>query len=271
MNKKLSHVLYLLLGAVSAALLVMTVLASAGVDGVWHGMPIVIVLAVLGIAIAVSVVAFNPRKNVYSIGFYVLHIGIVLFLIGSLVYAVSGISTNAAPPNVSSITPTIEYRMRQMGYTDDAIANLKGYYNRVNKTDGSGEVIDLGFNFRVSDFQTEYYEDGVSVKRYDATMEFYNTDGTAEQVSLTVNHPIYRNGWKIYLMSVHENGVYGYQQVQLMFKKDPTEFLSTAGIVLIILGTFMMCFIRPRDKALKAKEDKKGKPAVKAAKGGTAK
>lgn len=279
MNKKLSLVLYTSLAGISLVLLVMTILASAGVGGVWSGMPIVIVLSLLGLAIAISLVAFNPRKNVYSIGFYVLHIGIVLFLAGSFVYTVSGTATNAAPPSVSSITPTVEYRMLQSGLSADRIAGMKGYYNQVNKTDGS-EVIDLGFNFRVIDMKTEYYEDGQNVKHYEATVEFLNSDGSVDQVSLTVNHPIYRNGWKIYLMSVNVNPVYEYQEVYLLLKKDPTEFLTTAGILLTILGTFMMCFIRPREKASDARSSQKAKSLrssadktrpAKAGKGGKAK
>ena len=72
-NRKLALVLYMMLAVVSAALLVMTILASAGVRGVWNGMPIVAVLSIFGVALAVSVVAFNPKKTFYSVGFYVSH------------------------------------------------------------------------------------------------------------------------------------------------------------------------------------------------------
>jgi len=256
-HRKLALVLYILLAIVLAALLVMTILASAGVQGVWNGMPIVAVLSVFGVALAISVVAFNPKKNFYSIGFYVSHIGIILFLIGSLVYTVSGEVTNAAPPNVKSFTPTIEYQMKQQGIDVDG---MKGYYNQVGKGDGSGEIIDLGFNFRVADFKTELYENG-QPKYYEATIEFLNTDNTVDTEKLTVNHPIYRGDFKIYLMDVGTN-YYGFQEVQLMFKKDPTEFLSNAGIILILVGTFMICFIRPRDKAEDKKKTKKAGDGV---------
>ena len=253
MNRKLSFVLYVLLFVVLTALLVMTVVASAGVKGIWSGTPIVIVLSALGIAISVSVVAFNPKKTIYSIGFYVLHIGIVAFLVGMIGYSVAGVETYAAPVNTGSVTSVMEYRMHQMGYTDRQISSLKGYNNRIGGSDG--EVIDLGFNFRIIDFKTEYYDDGVSVKHYEATVEFLNSeDGSVDKISLTVNHPIYRNGWKIYLMDVGTNPNFGYQQVQLMFKKDPTEFLSVSGIILTIVGTFMMCLIRPKAEEVASKK-----------------
>lgn len=246
-NKVLALVLYSVLGVILLAVFVMTVVASAGNGAVWRGIPMAVCMALLGIALSVAIVMFNPRSNFYSIGFYVSHIGIILFLIGFTYYTVSGVTHNVSPPNVGSITPTLEYRMtNQQGLTADDLADLKGYKNRVGNA-STGEITDFGFNFRITDFVTEYYEDGQSVKHYEATMEFLNTDGTVETASLTVNHPIYRNGWKIYLMNVGTDPVYGYQTVHLMIKSDPTEFLSVAGIWLIILGTFVMCFIRPRD------------------------
>ncbi len=261
-NKRLATVLYILLGVVTLALLVMTILASAGYSSVWHPMPIAIVLGLLGVAIAVSIVAFNPRKTVYSIGFYLLHFGIVIFLIGTMVYAISGSVHYVAAPNVGSITNTMEYQMTsQYGWTEDELASLKGYHNQIGNSEND-EIVDLGFNFRITDFVTEYYEDGESVKHYEATVEFYNTDGSTEQVSLTVNHPIYRNGWKIYLMDIGVHELYGYQRVQLMIKDDPTEFLSVAGILLIIIGTFMMCFIRPREGAVNRKQTGKSVKAL---------
>ncbi len=256
MNKTIAYILYIALAVVSAALLVMTVLASAGVSSVWVGMPVIAVLLVLAIALIISIVAFNPKKTWYSIGFYILHIGIVLFLAGSLVYTVSGVETNAAPPSVSSITPTIEYKMQQNGITAEQIVNMKSYYNQLRRADG--EAIELGFNFRITDFKTEYYDkEQKNVKHYEATLEFLNNDGSVDVLPLTVNHPIYRNGWKIYLMNVGVNEVYGYAEVQLMFKQDKTEFLSTSGIILTVLGTFIMCFMRPSEAMLKKREAEK--------------
>lgn len=258
MNKKLAYVLYVLLGIVSAAFLVMTILASAGVDSVWVGMPVMIVLFVLAIALLISIVAFNPKKSFYSFGFYFLHIGIVLFLVGSLVYAVTGVKTNAAPPVVNSFTKTVEYRMKQMGVTDAELANMKGYYNQLRRTTATGEseIVDLGFNFRIVDFKTEYYDaEQKNVKHYEATLEYYE-NGVTKREALTVNHPIRKNGYKIYLMDVGENQPFGYTEVQLLFKKDPTEFLSTSGIILTVLGTFMMCLLRPGEAMLKKKKKK---------------
>ncbi len=259
MNKKLAFVLYISLAAVSAALLLMTVLASAGLSSVWKGMPVLAVLAVFAVAISVSVVMFNPKKNFYSVGFYLLHIGIVLFLSGCLVFTVSGAKTNVAPPCVSSITPTVEYKMIQQGITRAQISNLKGYYNQVESED-KRELIDLGFNFRIIDFKTEYYDkEQTEVKHYEATLEFLNSDGSVDKVPLTVNKPVYRGDWKIYLMDVGENIPYGFTEVQILLKNDSAEPLSNAGIIITLIGTFVMCFMRRSG----ASEDKKAHSKLK--------
>ena len=273
MNKQLSYVLYVLLGIVLAALLMMTIVASAG-GKAWGGMMTILVLSLLGLAIAVSVVAFNPRKGAYSIGFYLSHIGIVMFLVGCLVYTIGGHSVTVAVPDGSSITPTIEYQMLQKGLTQDDIASLKGYYNQIpgrEVDENTGERIpeNLGFNLRITDFKTEYYDkEQKNVKHYEATLEILYKDGTLETKSLTVNHTLQINGWKLYLMDVGVDELYGFGKVQITFKDDPTEFLSTLGIILIIIGTFMMCLIKPREKAEDEGKKKKGTPAVAGAKKG---
>ena len=336
-NKHLAFWLYIALAVVTAALLIMTVIASTGKSSVWTGAPVMIVLVILGIALAVSVVAFNPRKNFYSLGFYILHIGIILFFIGSFVYTVSGESVYINVVNGNSVTNTIQYQMERDGYTKDDILNLKdGFSRKISASEEGGEPIDLGFFFRISDFKTEYYdpvysytdESGVSVtiakedvltdsegkkyclvgkdgeekryevvetsgvKHYEATLVFSDSGMLSDlsTESLTVNHPIYRGDWKIYLMASTvdysflatdpnflvslygtPNRAYGVEIVQLMVKKDPTEFVSVAGILLIILGTFMMCLIRPREKAVTEAEAVKNKPVQKKVKGGDAK
>jgi hypothetical protein len=251
MNKQLSHVLYVVLGLVLAALFVMTVIASAGGEP-WGGTVTVVVLLLLGLAIVISLVAFNPRKGAYSIGFYLAHLGIVAFLAGSLIYAVGGYSVTVAVPNGGSVTPMLEYQMVQMGLTSDQIAGLKGYYNQIpggeiDETTGKKRPVDLGFNLRIIDFVTEYYDEAEqNVKRYEATVELLYPDGKKETRTLAVNRTLRVNGWKLYLMDVWVDEVYGYEKVHVTFKRDPTEWLSTFGIIIIILGTFLMCFGKSR-------------------------
>lgn len=258
MNKQLSHVLYIILALVLAVLCVMTVVASAG-GRAWGGDMTTAVLLFLGLAITISLVAFNPRKGMYSIGFYLAHLGIVAFLAGSLIYSTSGYSVTVAVPNGGSLTPAMEYQMMQMGLTSNQIAGLKGYYNQIpgeqiDEATGKKLPVDLGFNLRITDFETEYYDEAQrNVKHYEATVEFLYSDGRTETRALTVNHTLRVNGWKLYLMDVGVDEVYGYEKVHVTFKRDPTEFLSTLGILITILGTFMMCFGKPRPAKKKSR------------------
>ncbi len=261
MNKQLSHVLYVILAIVLAALCVMTVVASAG-GRAWGGDMTVAVLFLLGLAITISLVAFNPRKGLYSIGFYLAHLGIVAFLAGSWIYATGGYSVTVAVPNGGSLTPTMEYQMMQMGLTGDQVAGLKGYYNQIpgdqiDEATGKKLPIDLGFHLRITDFVTEYYDETKKdVKHYEATVELLYSDGSKETRALAVNHTLRVNGWKLYLMDVGVDEVYGYEKVHVTFKRDPVEFLSTLGILITILGTFLMCFGKPRSAK------KKGRPST---------
>ena len=240
-NIKAASALYIILFVISAALLIMTIYASAyGKAADYPGLNAVI-FTLLGGAITVSLVAFNPKKTFYDLGFYILHTGIVIFIAGMMIFAFKGSSHYVALPDLSSVTENVEDQMKNSyGWSSDNIERLKSYRNQIGTDDG--EIIDLGFNFRITDFETQYYEDGKSVKHYEATAEFFLSDGTTEKVPLTVNHPLYRNGWKIYLINVGASP-YGYKQVNLLIKKDPAEFLSVAGIILTIFGTFMMCLL----------------------------
>ena len=257
MNKQLSHALYIILALVLVALCAMTVVASTGVR-VWGGTMTIVILLLFGLAITISLVAFNPRKGAYSIGFYLVHLGIAAFLAGSLIYAAGGYSVTVAVPNGASVTPVLEYQMRQMGLTDDQVASLKGYYNQIpgdqiDQVSGKQLPIDLGFNLRITDFVTEYYDKAQkNVKHYEATVEILHPDGQTEIHALSVNHTLRINGWKLYLMDVGVDEVYGYEKVHVTFKRDPAEFLSTSGIIITILGTFFMCFGKPRSAKKKA-------------------
>ncbi len=324
-HPKLATVLYIILFGTALALLVMTVLDSAGVEGIWSGTPVVLVLTIMGIAVAAAFLAYNPCKPVYSLGFYILHIGIVVFLIGTLVYHISGDVAYVNLLNGESVTPTISYRLRQEGYREEQILSLKeGFYSQVYSSE-TGTITDLGFLFRVADFTTEYYpptysytaqdgtvitvseenvqtdstgklvccvlQDGVekeypvtqtmNVKHYQGTLAFSDDNIRVSKKTISVNHPVYHGDWKIYLMDAKpdtfylsanplvlyslygQTQAYGAEVITLMLKKDPTEFLSVAGILLMIIGTWVMCFFRPRDRKNKdtVRQEKTGKEA----------
>ncbi len=255
-NRNLAKALYIVLYIVTITLLIMAIYASASGKAAVYPKVSAVIFVSLGTAIAVSLVAFNPRKTFYDLGFYILHTGIIIFLAGMMIFALKGSSHYVALPDLSSVTEDTENLMKESyGWSDKDIERFFSYRNQIGGEDG--EIIDLGFNFRIIDFDTLYYEDGKSVRHYEATVEYFLSDGTVEKESLTVNHPLYRGGWKIYLMNVGVSP-YGYEQVNLLMKKDPVEFLTTAGIILTVLGTFMMCFLPGLRRSSYRREETEG-------------
>jgi hypothetical protein len=159
--------------------------------------------------------------TVYKVGFYVLHGGLVLLIIGFIIYGALG----------KKYDVTV--------YSTDV------YYDSIRDTTVSGEVIiDLGFKFRLDGVQAEYHldEEGKptsSPKMYSAVLTvIYPGEDTPKAVEISVNKPLYINGYKIYLMSMDTAS----QGATLLFKKDPAEFTITSGIVLLIVGSFLMCY-----------------------------
>lgn len=258
-----------------------------------------VVSIALGIFCVLIVVgAFGQKFRVKRLGNYALHFGLVLFLVGCLVYAVTG-----------------EYVLANVP------VNESGAYSKVEGE--NGEIVDLGFSFTLSHFSIEYYEPVYDVYRVksDGGVEAVRTDieiegasaGTygyydfgeyggkvpvselmaggamREQVELsgdyvallrmpvkkytasviltqgnieerreiTVNHPIRKNGVKMYLMSYSEGGANGPEAV-ILFKKDAGEFISLTGIVLTIAGVFVQCLVYPAIKDKSFRKAKKG-------------
>ena len=187
--------------------LVLTVMFSTGCSVNFRGIAVTAVLAVGGILTGASLIFARPSgKFAKRAGFYLTHAGIVLLLIGFAMFEVSGDSVTAAVP-----------------------VGGETYYSSIQRE--SGEVYDLGFNFRVDDFAVETYDDG-SAMQYTAGISF--ADAVTLKVDaeeLSVNHTVRRNGWKIYLMD------YGSDYVHLMFRRDPGEYVVKAGVILLIAGT----------------------------------
>ena len=238
MSKRLTLVFYTLLGTLGAALFVMTLIASFFNAGIWKSVWTTVIFLSLTAALVISVIVYVPQKSIYSIGFYLMHAGLAFFITGMLIFTFLGHSVVVSAPSLSSVSGS-------------AISHVdSGYYNRIPGK--NGEAADLGFNFRVADFVTEYHdEDKTEVKHYEAVLEFFD-NGNESRTPLTVNHPLYKNGWKIYLLSVSKNEIYGYDEISLMFKRDPGEILSTTGIILSIIGVFAICLPQKR-KAVRDK------------------
>lgn len=230
--------------------------------------------------IAQFICLFTQKFNAKNIGFFLLHTGIVVFLVGIFIYKIVGI-------NVSTQIP---------------VDNLT--YSQISR--GSGEFVDLGFQIGVTDFEVTKYDPIYSLhelnskgewkevkkeiepndqgtldfgkygeisaktvednnvqnqykmaddlivfksepdKFYEASLIIVDDSGT-EPYSLVMNKPYRKNGWIVYLMAHSADQ----SAINVLFKYDPVETVSTVGLWMLIIGTFVMCFkgtIRKKDK-----------------------
>ncbi len=165
---------------------------------------------------------FTEKFTVRKIGFYLLHIGLVMFLLGNFMYYVKGDSFYAYIP---------------------IDGNTYSHIQREN-----GEFINLGFGIGAENFTVEKYSDGVTDKWYEADM-IISSGNQREKDILAANHTIKKNGWKLYLMNYTVSSPGSeIDSIAVLFKHDPGEYTAVAGIIFIISGSFIACFTKERGK-----------------------
>ncbi len=217
MKRRIHNRISLVLPGISLCFLVLTVLFSAGIPVNFRGILVSSALTVGGILSAAALVFAKPSGNLPKrIGFYLTHAGIVLLLAGFALFELGGDSITAAVP------------------VDE---NGGMYYSNIQRE--NGEVCDLGFHFRADNRKIEYYEDG-SPKQYSAILSFADpVTLKIDRQEISVNHPVRRNGWKIYLMSFVYAADGGGEHINLILRRDPGEFVVKAGTAVLIAGTVL--------------------------------
>ena len=226
---KLRERLYLLFSVVCCMIFIMTLVTSfqktAGTADsafAWgDGLVLVAVCAVFALVQLIGIVTFRPHLQIRTLGFYLVHVGILVFLLGCFLFYNAGtdVDGDGKQDNIRYVQVTPSNQMYS-------------------------EYTTLGFGIGIPDAGVEYYEDGTP-KYYYADIRLDASDGTGiKDVTLSVNHPYHQNGWKIYLMDYNDMT----KQVTLLFKKDPGEYWTITGIWMIILGSVLMCLIRKRKK-----------------------
>jgi len=223
MKRRIPAVIGLLLLGITLLFFVLTVLFSAGIPVNFRGITVTAVLTAGGILSAAALVFAKPSGSLPKrIGFYLTHAGIVLLLAGFALFEFSGDSITAAVPVSKEV------------YT---------YYSNIQRE--NGELCDLGFNICVKNFETEKYDDG-SDRQYYADLLFADeVTLKVENAELSVNHPVRKNGWIIYLMNYSHaaDEIYEWEYVHLLFRRDPGEFVVKAGAAMMIAGTVLELLI----------------------------
>lgn len=216
-KRRIYDIVSLILLGITLFFLVLTVVFSTGTSVNFRGIAVTGVLMLAGILMAASLVFAKPSGNLAKrIGFCMTHGGIVLMLAGFALFELGGDSITATVPVSEEV------------YT---------YYSNIQRE--NGEVCDLGFNICVENFEIETYEDG-SDRQYSADLLFADAVTLkVEHKELSVNHPVRKNGWKIYLMSygTEADGMWDY--VNLLFRRDPGEYVVRAGVIVLVIGTVM--------------------------------
>ena len=215
--------------------LLLTVVFSTGSPVNFRSPAVTAVLTFGGLLTAASLFFARPAGNLpKKLGFFLTHAGIVLLLAGFALFELAGDSITAAVP---------------VGEANET------YYSNIQRE--NGEICDLGFHFRAESRRTDVYEDG-SAKQYSAVLAFADAVTLKiDREELSVNHPVRRNGWKIYLMSFTPASVSGSGSdcVNLILRHDPGEFVVIAGVILLTAGTILEL---PVGNAVRAKKKEDG-------------
>ena len=159
-------------------------------------------------------------KLLYKIGFYVVHCGLVVLIIGFVLTNLTSMKCYGELTELDaegSLAPSVEF------YEGDVLKSR----------------VDLTHSVGLKSITTEYYDSG-QPRHYEAILVLVdkNTKETVKEISVTVNHPVRIDGMKWYLMNASEDG----ESATLLVKSNPGEYVVIVGAVTLIIGTFVMCF-----------------------------
>lgn len=257
--------------AFTAVIAVILVLACMQVFFKWdfNGAAEIVAIVILFVFAAATILGmFGQKFTLRRLGMYALHVGLLLFLLGSFIYSLTGVSIPASLPiNASMTYSTIKAengKVYDLGFefgiysfkveTYDPVYDVYEVKGNSQKlimkdvyVDGNGyydfkKYGKVHANVILSSTEYNLAEKVVAIKKtpdkyFECSVKISDESrGKSLSTEIWVNHPLRYGGWKIYLMSYSNE-----PSVSLLFKKDPTEWLSTAGIIVTLLGAVYVC------------------------------
>lgn len=214
-----------IMGVITAAALLLTLyLGFSGTvpaDSVW-GNPMVLTLLIAMGALTVLCICLSAvgGKLLYKIGFYVLHCGLVVLIVGFVLTNLTSMKCYGDLTKLDqggSLAPSVEF------IEDGAVK----------------QRVELTHSVGLKSLKTEDYESG-QPKHYEAVLTL--VDRTSRQevktLTVTVNNPVRIDGLKFYLMNVSKDG----NTATFLVKDNPGEYVVIVGAVVLMIGTFVMCF-----------------------------
>lgn len=218
-------------------------------------------------AVAIIVSFFGTKFNWRKIGFFVLHAGLILFLLGQLIYATTGLSVNASySVNANNWYGqiTVDGKNQDLGFTfqiqqmeveyydpiydlyrvkdeklvmSDVEVDAGGYCNfgKYGKVSAVSDDGSLKSQIRIS---SEYIASKRQpVKHYEGKILYSKPGKNVKTLTIEVNKTLRMGVYKVFLMNYNVST----RQVTMLFKKDFGEPLSVIGILMLMLGTLYTC------------------------------
>jgi hypothetical protein len=215
-------------------------------------------------------------------GFYLLHLGIVLILVGAFAGYVAGtkgmIQLSLVPQKPVGQLLTGKGKPISFGF-DVAVENFQvkfyppvyqlfrplpaekivpgqmpyekaGVFNAgengVCVLKGLGPVSNLWNEARQEWVQRKMLPDGSFLHLTGQTPSFFGVTLLIEgrKLPVSINHPADYKGWRFYLVSYDQQNQ---RHVQLSARRDPGRMVVIAGIWAVIAGTFVFCFRKEGD------------------------
>lgn len=187
----------------------------------FDGAILYLLLAVVAVLLVICVcVSQIYGGKTYKIGFFLLHGGLAVLLVGFIIQ-------NAVAQSINFV----------LDCNGTYPAGENTVYTDMQDNTNS---LDLGFQISATDMKVSYYEDTQMVRDYDLTVETRRgpDDDQSVKYQLKVNKPLHINGYKIYLMNYADNAVV------LMAKYNPMEYTIILGMLTTLAGTVVMCLFR---------------------------
>lgn len=210
------------------------------------------------------------------VGFILVHIGIVIILSGALIGYLVGtkgsLQLSLNPQRAERRLMTEEGTFTDLGFDVAAEDFEVQFYPPVYrlfrplpaedvrpgqmpfeqagefKTDGTESWVVGGNDFAVSnlwknsDWVERYrLDDGSVLFRGPQTPSFYGVTLLVgdQRLPISINHPANHKGWRFYLVSYDQRSQ---RTVQLSARHDPGRRAVIAGIWIVMIGTFTLCF-----------------------------
>ena len=112
--------------------------------------------------------------------------------------------------------------------------------------------IQLDFELQLKDFERTYYPGTKEASSYESHL---NVSGLGS-VLVSMNRPFKHKGFTFYQSSFEENENKEVTASILSVNRDPGRFIKYVGSLLVILGSFILFYIKPHGKKIKQKNKK---------------